>query len=65
MLIQFHIRKSGGLKKGSRRTQMRRNQCPAEVKTPQNVFKAQEDEKNPNLTKKFFHYYVERVENHQ
>lgn len=44
---------------------MRRSQCPAEVRTLQNVFKAQEDDKNPNVTKMFFQYYVERVENHQ
>lgn len=44
---------------------MRRSQCPAEVRTLQNVFKAQEDDKNPDVTKMFFQYYVERVENHQ
>lgn len=49
MLIQAHVRKSCGWKKGSKKTQMRRNQCPAEVRTLQNVFKAQEDEKTqPN-----------------
>lgn len=64
-LIQAHIKKSCGWKKGSKKTKMRRNQCPAEVRTQQNVFKAQEDEKNPNVTKIFFHYCVDRAENLQ
>lgn len=64
MFIEAHVKKSCGWKKGSKKTRMRRNQCLAEVRTLQNVFKAQ-DEKNPNPTKIFFHYCVDRAENLQ